>query len=200
MTPAETQRLKSEYVLLAAYYAQTIDDGALAFYAEDLQDLPLTQVLDAMRRLRRQPGRRQFPLPADIRDSANPQGGSIQAQSNDIAGRISAAIGRFGYTQQETARTYLGELGWLVVCRMGGWRALCTSLTTSEMGTFRAQCRDLCKAQLEMEAAGARRPSTAPALMPARGGPGGGRLLSMSEIGKAIPALVSFRSPASGAK
>lgn len=171
VTPAEVQQLKQEYVILAAYYQQKIGDEALVLYAADLEDLDLSATLQAMHRLRRQPGRRSFPLPGDIRDAVAPSEGSAAAKANEIAGKITAAITRFGYTQPERAQAYLGELGWLIINRMGGWRALCNSLLSSEMGTFRAQARDIAKAQLELEASGARRPRAPQLAAPRASGP-----------------------------
>lgn len=200
VTPAELRDLKTEYVFLAAYYQQRIDDGALNLYASDLNDLALGEVLDAMSRLRRQPGRRTYPLPSDIREAVAPQEGSLLSQANDIAGRISAAIGRYGYTQADRAKSFVGDLGWLVICRMGGWRSLCNSLLSADMGTFRAQCRDLARAQLEMEASGARR-GTAPGLSGRRKS-AGRELTSASDVIAMMPALARApcRSGALGPK
>lgn len=179
---AEKQRLKADFVVLAAYYQQTLHDSALAMYAEDLSDMDYGDVADAMRRLRCQPGRRSCPLPADIRDEAAPSQGSIVAQANDIAGRISAAISRYGYTRAEEAKQYIGDTGWLVVGRMGGWRQICTTLLSSEMGTFRAQCRDMARSALEIGT----RPSPPALPAPSRLAIGSGSLTSAKQVVAAV--------------
>lgn len=143
--------IKTEYINLAAYYGQTLSDRTIIMYADDLLDLPLGAVLAAMRRLRREPGRRFCPLPSDVRRLVAPDNLSDATIAADIAARIGGAMSRYGYTNPNRAERYIGEVGWRVVQTLGGWRHLCNTITTDEMRTFHAQCRDLARAQLEMD-------------------------------------------------
>ena len=146
------QALKAAYVHLAAYYGQKLLDVTLVMYVEDLAGLPPQDVLLAMRKLRREPGRRTCPLPADIRNLVAPDGPvSDLSIANDIAARIGNAMSRYGYTNSDRAEQHIGPVGWQVVSLLGGWRHICNTVMTDDMRTFHAQCRELARAQLEME-------------------------------------------------
>ncbi len=142
--------VKTAYIHLAAYYGQSLSDRSIVMYAEDLADLPVSAVLLAMRKLRREPGRRTCPLPSDVRRLVRPDNVSDAAASNDIAARIGGAMSQFGYTNPGPAEAHIGPVGWQVVKLMGGWRHLCNTITTDEMRTFHAQCRELARSQLEI--------------------------------------------------
>lgn len=151
MDASELQVVKSEYVTLARYYRTILPNDLVQMYAEDLEDLPLDAVTQAMVKLRRQPGRRTLPLPADIREACAP--GAVTGRAQDIAGRIGEAISRFGYTHPQAAREYIGTVGWAVCERMGGWTHICNTLTADRMGTFHAQCREMARSLLDIDEA-----------------------------------------------
>jgi hypothetical protein len=130
-----------------------------------------------MRKLRREPGRRTCPLPSDIRKLIAPDSISDLAVANDVAGRIGGAMSRFGYTNPRQAEQFIGPIGWAVVRILGGWQHLCNTITTDEMRTFHAQCRELAKSQLEISRVRAREaphdalPAPARRELPAGGAP-----------------------------
>lgn len=167
MTREELSRVKQQMVLMAAYYGRELQDAVLLMYAEDLEDLDCVQVIGAMHRLRREPNRRQPPLPADIRAAVAPATSSVGAQATEIAGKITSAMNRYGYTDPARAEKYIGPVGWGVVGLMGGWRQLCNTVTTQDIRTFYAQCRDLARGQLEL--AQHRAPAPPLRALPARG-------------------------------
>src|SRR4051812_7130242 len=163
--------IKTAYIHLAAYYGQNLSDRAIIMYAEDLSDLPVAAVLLAMRKLRREPGRRSCPLPSDVRRLVRPDNISDAAAANDIAARIGGALSRFGYTNPGPAEAHIGPVGWQVVKLMGGWRHLCNTITTEEMRAFYAQVRELARAQLEIGRVAKIARAVPPTLPePARGG------------------------------
>jgi len=82
-----------------------------------------------------------FPTLAEIIDVLDPRVEAKDAAS-EAANLIWAAIPRCGKAGSEKAKEMIGELGWAVVERMGGWSALC-GMKTSERGTFIAQAREL---------------------------------------------------------
>lgn len=134
------RRVAAEWLLLGEYYQAPLPELVVGMYVQDLSDLPEAAVIQAMRRLRMDPKQRRCPLPADVRARAQ---GPADDSAQELAARICGAIGSCGYTQPDAARRRIGPVGWQAVEQMGGWIQLCT-LKTSELGTFRAQCRELC--------------------------------------------------------
>jgi hypothetical protein len=143
--------IQEALVITAAYYNQNIPDRVLVLYTEDLIDLPPAAVVAALVTLRREPGRRFCPLPGDVRRLVAPDAASDIALANEIAGRISTSMSRHGYTNPQRAETAIGPVGWRVVGLMGGWTHICQTTTVDDARTFYAQCRDLAKAQLELD-------------------------------------------------
>lgn len=145
--------LKALIVATSAYYGQKLDPTVIAMYAEDLVDLPIEQVRDALLQIRRDPKITRFPLPAVIRDRIQPAD-TVEADARDAASRIVAAISRFGWPNGERARGYVGELGWLVVERQGGWQNLCQAVETDDIGILQAQWRELAVSLIKRAKAG----------------------------------------------
>jgi len=61
----------------------------------------------------------------------------------DIAGRIEESISRFGFYNSEQARKSIGELGWKVVEKSGGWEQICEGTTNDMLPSCRKQWREL---------------------------------------------------------
>jgi hypothetical protein len=154
VTPQETARLAQSFALYAAYYRVKLDDEVLKMYAEDLSDLELMEVQEAMRLYRKNPKNRHMPLPAQIREMLEPQLDD-DALARDAASRIVAAVSKFGWCNSSDAKAYIGELGWRVVDRHGGWLYVCENLGRSlDVGMFQAQARELAKTQIQFSRAG----------------------------------------------
>lgn len=87
--------------------------------------------------------------PATLKPYLHPEL-SPEAKANEVASRIRSAIGKFGWCNPNEARTYIGELGWKIVERSGGWNYICENhgLDLNPL-TFHAQARDQVKALLE---------------------------------------------------
>lgn len=87
-----------------------------------------------------------FPSIAEIRERIEPK---IDPESEAIeaANRIYQAVCRISPYESEYAKAHIGELGWQVVLREGGWMSLVESITDYEqVGTRKAQWRQLAKA------------------------------------------------------
>lgn len=142
MTIAEKQKLKALFVAMSHYYGHVIPDAALALYVGDLADLSFPEVEHALHELRRDPTRKQCPLPAVIRNHILPVP-SDEQQAIEASARIVEAIAKIGPYKSVDARRFIGELGWLVVQREGGWEQACTVLTDENVGICRAQWRQM---------------------------------------------------------
>lgn len=143
MNANQRKQLLREYIGTAAYFREQISDVALEMYVDDLADLPLEAVLEALRGLRRDPKQRRSPLPSEIRAKVLPASESPEEIGKDIASRIIEAVSTCGWTNAERAKARIGELGWIVVQRQGGWTNLCSELNESNRGMIQAQMRDL---------------------------------------------------------
>lgn len=139
MSPVE---LKTLILAMTAYYGQQIPDEVIAMYAEDLSDLPIEAVRHAMSELRRDPKVTRFPLPAVIRDRIQPAD-TDEMNAQEAVSRVIQAVGRFGWTNGPAAREFVGDLGWKIVERDGGWQTVCQSLNEENLGVYRAQWKGL---------------------------------------------------------
>lgn len=183
MTPQQVQELKKSLSLTAAYFQQQILDPVVVMYAQDLADLEFTDVMRALQEIRREKNRRHMPLPADIREKVNPTV-SARSIADDVANRIIGSFRKHGNswptgyftshtpegryfeavtsaglktfaTFEEAAIAEIGEVGWVVLKRMGGYSAACREWENVEaVTTLRAQIRDLANSVLEQAKAG----------------------------------------------
>lgn len=142
MTEAEVQQLKALIVATSAYYGHQIPPAVLALYAEDLADLPLSEVARAIKEVRRDPKTARFPLPAVIRARIE-VAPTDDDQVQDAVSRIIEAVAKHGWNNSEAAKKHIGELGWAIVTRDGGWTNVCEYLSQDNLGTARAQWRQL---------------------------------------------------------
>lgn len=140
MNSTYSQEIKKLLVGLAEYYGITLTPTRLAMYAEDLEDLDISLIAGAIKNIRRNPNQKFFPLPAAIREEIQ---GNQRDEAVEAANRIVQAMGKYGYTNPERARSFIGELGWRVVEREGGWQALCERTTNDDLPTLKAQWREL---------------------------------------------------------
>lgn len=113
------------------------------------QPYPLEKYLTALEQYVFDKKNTKFPAPFQLfpylDNSLSPD-----AMANETAARIRKAVSDIGWSQPEQARAYIGELGWAVVMRAGGWMYLCENLGVNmNTLTFYAQSRDSAKALIE---------------------------------------------------
>ncbi len=161
MNHQDCQTIKILWVQLSAYYQLSLRNEVLEMYVEDLAGLSAETISNAMSMYRRDPKNTRMPLPAQIRAICEPPVDDDSLARESVS-RIIKAIRKFGYPSHTEAREYIGELGWRIVERNGGWDVLCENLTEDQVGIFQAQARDLAKAQIQFSRAG--RIDEAPAL------------------------------------
>jgi len=119
----------------------------LKIYTEHLQDYSVEQLTFAFKQVLKT--ERNFPAIATIYKIINPKIDEID-EANKMAGQIIDAIPMFGYTNANAAKEYLSEKAWYTIKLFGGWETLCKT-ETSNLGTIRAQLRDLCKSTINIE-------------------------------------------------
>lgn len=140
MNDAELKELKKLIFNTTKYYGREINPEVITMMADDLSDLSFSDVLNAYTLYRRDPKNKSMPLPAQIRDLISPTLTPI-AQAREILERIKYAITKFGYASGLEAHRYIGDIGWNVVRRSGGWHAICESDIFSN-SSRQAQMRD----------------------------------------------------------
>jgi hypothetical protein len=130
--------------LTAQYYNRQLDPEVLSMMCDDLEDLGYEASIQAYAQYRKNSANRFFPMPAQIRDMISPQP-SDENDARDAAARIVQAISKFGWANQTGAKSFIGDLGWTVVERHGGWLTVC-EMPADQIGIFQAQGRELAKA------------------------------------------------------
>lgn len=141
MTDDEQIKLRAIIALTAAYYNQQLADPVVAMYVKDLSDLNFNLVSEALNNIRRNPNTRKCPLPAEIRASV--EHSDDNADAREIASKIYSAISKYGWTNSDRARLYIGHLGWQIVELQGGWENVCAIYTSDNTSTLLAQWREL---------------------------------------------------------
>lgn len=141
------QSIKKLLLLLAAYYEKDLEPEVLDMFAKDLQDLDFETVRLSAEIYRKNIKNLKFPLPVQLRSIAE-NGGTEDDQAAEIAARIIGAVSKYGWTNPESARVFIGPEGWEVVQISGGWTSLCQGLTHENKGTQSAQFRNCIKSIL----------------------------------------------------
>lgn len=145
---------------LGEYYDKNLTQNQIAMYVEDLIDLDATQLVEAIKRYRLDPKNDRFPLPVKLKAMIG-QAVSPDDAARDASSRIIAAVAKYGWNNPDRARDYVGELGWEIVKRQGGWMNLCESLTYDNQGMLQAQWRELA---VSVQRSGTRTRDTGPSL------------------------------------
>lgn len=94
---------------------------------------------------------RRFPTIVELKElvgiSSDPLSGEDMAR--DAVARIGESVRRFGYCNPDRAKDYIGELGWRLVERLGGWEAVCNQRSEKDLTVLLAQARELGKVLLK---------------------------------------------------
>lgn len=150
----EKNQLGQIYAATCKAYDKNLESDVLKMQIEDLADLSFHQIADALLAYRRDEKNTQWPRASKIRAIINPKQ-STDTMANETASLVRSAVSKFGYPNPQDARAYIGELGWAIVERNGGWSYICENLGLDlNPATFHAQVRDLAKAMIESDKAG----------------------------------------------
>ncbi len=149
MTQQERQQVGELMAIMSAYYGKDLRPQVLSLMLDDLDDLSGMAVMSALTAYRRDPKNRTFPVPAQLRSIVAPEM-DPEAAAREIAARITAAIPKFGWANGLEAKAFIGDRGWGIVERQGGWRFLCEHHgLTIDPTSFQAQIREQAKADLK---------------------------------------------------
>lgn len=142
---------KIKLLELAMFYEKVLSDDQVQLYGKYLYEKLTVQELDqAIRLYFDNPQNEFFPQPISKLVALIKNPIQDQDMANEVASKLCSALSKYGPDSWERARDYIGELGWLVASKLGGWSYLCQTLTNSEMQIFRAQARDLAKTQIAL--------------------------------------------------
>lgn len=94
-----------------------------------------------------------FPTIKKIKTLMNTGLESDDQLGDDVAARIEHSISRFGYSNPEEAKEYIGEAGWTVVSNLGGWDRVC-EVRIDELASSRRQWREFAKVIIQKSRSG----------------------------------------------
>ena len=131
-------------VAVAELFQFEMTETSCAMYVAVIGRVPLDEFKLGVIRACRAKGVTRFPAPSVILDQIRPQQ-TRDDEAKDAASRIFAAIRKFGWSNRGSARAFIGELGWEVVERQGGWGHVCETMRDRDIPIYQAQFRELAK-------------------------------------------------------
>jgi len=139
---------------LGEYYDKKLTATQIEMYVEDLMVLTPDELVFAIKKYRTIPENHFFPLPAKLIALVTPKENSELDIGREVSGRIIQAVSKFGHNNSMEACKFIGDLGWKVVHRNGGWAAICSELNENNKGIMQAQMRDLAISIMRMSTNG----------------------------------------------
>lgn len=141
------ERLATSLMILSEACQRQISKQLLTAYLDSLNPHYNESRIYVESCLKKAKGPSSFPSIAEILDAIG-KGEADETQlsldqAREAASRIVDSVSKFGHSNFEGAKTYIGELGWAVVTRQGGWASICEMLTYDNMGMLQAQWREL---------------------------------------------------------
>jgi hypothetical protein len=134
------------WLVVGEYYGHQFTEGQLRMYAEDVLDFDLQDLQRAFVAYRRINAKAFLPRPGELIQCLD-HGPSLLSQAVEASGRIVQALGRI--PDPVEARAFIGELGWKVVERDGGWARLRQNTMEADKGRNKAQWREMALAIAE---------------------------------------------------
>jgi hypothetical protein len=142
MNQQEKIKVGEMWIGLAQMYGKDIPAVVMKLMLDAISDLDAMRVLQCMNHWAMNSKIGRHPLPAEIREFVFPKLDPKDA-GREVALRIREAVTKYGWNNATPAREHIGESGWGVIERMGGWLHICENLGAEiQETTFMAQCRD----------------------------------------------------------
>ncbi len=141
-----TDKILALLAHIAASCGTTLSDFGLDFIARtSLKYGTPDEVVAALEQLAQ--SARRVPTVADIRKAMGRDAASEAEVGREVGERIWEAISKHGSQRSDSGlqrvREFLGDLGWEVVTRQGGWQSICDSATYANGPQLKAQWREL---------------------------------------------------------
>lgn len=146
MTEQEQASVAKMVSTVAKIYGHTLDNDVLAINVRILNKYPFAAVMGALQQVAEDPRVNKsnlLPIAHHVRQRLEPKLDD-RDEAMEAASRAIAALSKFGYTNPDRAKEFIGELGWEAIRLMGGWTRLCETTTPDQNEILRAQLRDLC--------------------------------------------------------
>jgi hypothetical protein len=140
-------------VKLAAYYEKTLSSEQIQMYSEQLEEHLTDEACSiACKKYIDNSANEFFPRPISKLIAIIKTPVSLDDDAQEIASKIINAVSKFGWNNYEDAKNYIGERGFDVVKRFGGWQYVCQELGQNiQLTTFNAQIRELLKSTARIE-------------------------------------------------
>jgi hypothetical protein len=136
---------------LAIIYGKDLGNEALLVYVCAILDLSLEDLKRSINLWLNHSGGPFFPTPGQLRSMLRPSDDQV---AREVVARIVNALSRFGGgDNSERAKEYIGELGWLVVKKNGGWEETCKT-GYAQLQTAQAHWREYAISLLAQDRSG----------------------------------------------
>jgi hypothetical protein len=156
MSPFERDIIGKALVSAAIFYDRSDFDKSkislmISVLEKHFSECTAQEICRAIEKYISNPKNTIFPSPSRLQENLRNKV-SNEDRALEIASRIRESVVRYGYCNQEAAKNHIGEVGWHVVTRFGGWTRICEDLGVKiNIDTFYAQCRDLTRSQLNID-------------------------------------------------
>lgn len=145
MNQQERDDLAKKLINLALFYGKyDLTKNAVMQFINILESFYNKSYIDyenALNNYSAEASNKNFPAPSQLKQYLFPNSSSRQ-QAQEIAQRCFGAIRKFGYTKPVQAKEYIGELGWRLIERRGGWSSHCCNTQESDIPILTAQFRE----------------------------------------------------------
>lgn len=152
MKSAQDEReIAKAWLMTAVYYGREVPNEVLKMYCADVAGYSVVEVLEALKRYRRNPANRTMPLPAQIVALIDPEADAeftARGYATELANKLCAMVEKRDYTWSqyenfnEEFLEAFGQDAWLIVKERGGWARFCEQFWNQDRGVFLAQLRD----------------------------------------------------------
>jgi hypothetical protein len=147
-SPDPEQKFLSKLVQLSRWAKEELGEEIIEVYDMSLAPYGYPAAIKAIDQfIMSLKGRPRMPSPAELVAILAPKE-DPENEAQEAAARIIAAISRFGPYRVKDARAFIGELGWAVVLKDGGWENVC-SVTSDQLPAVRAQYRKMALSSYE---------------------------------------------------